>query len=104
MQKYEDAGNSDRLYDKEQNLLQEEKFDTKHASIRLLGRDMARIADPDTLDTVITILDGETGEQSQYRLVTDMIMGTLTFDDRFDEILFQVERLEKGIEEAGKNK
>ncbi|OGW54833.1 MAG: hypothetical protein A2Z60_05900 [Nitrospirae bacterium RIFCSPLOWO2_02_42_7] len=104
MQKYEEAGNSDRLYDKEQNLLQEEKFDTKHASIRLLGRDMARIADPDTLDTVITILDGETGEQSQYRLVTDMIMGTLTFDDRFDEILFQVERLEKGIEEAGKNK
>ena len=100
MQKYEEAGNFERLYDKEQNLLQEENFDTRHASIRLLGRDMARIADPDTLDTVRIILDGETGEQSQYRLITDMIRGTLTFDDRFDEILFQVERLKKGIEEV----
>jgi len=97
MQKYEDAGNFDRLYGEEQDLLQEENFDTRLASIRLLGRDMARIADPDTLRTVRMILDGETGEQPQYRLVTDMIRGSLTFDDRFEEVLLQVEKLRKGI-------
>lgn len=101
MQKYEEAGNFDRLYDKEQVLLQEENFDARLTSIRLLGRDMARIADPDTLSTVRTILDGETGEQSQYRLITDM-MGAVRFEGNFDEIMLQVEKLRKGIENAGK--
>jgi predicted nucleotidyltransferase len=102
MQKYEEAGNFDRLYDKEQDLLQEEKFDARHAGIRLLGRDMAKIADPETLNIVRTILDSETGEQSQYRLVTDMIRGSLSFDRHFEEVLLQVEKLRKGIDEADK--
>src|SRR4030043_1869077 len=92
MQKYEDAGNFDRLYEEEQDLLQEENFDTRLAGIRLLGRDMARIADPDTLRTVRTILDSETGEQLQYRLVTDMIRSSLMFDENFDEILLHVDK------------
>ncbi|MEW6419878.1 MAG: nucleotidyl transferase AbiEii/AbiGii toxin family protein [Nitrospirota bacterium] len=99
MQKYEDAGNSDRLYREEQGLLQEENFDTRLASIRLLGRDMAKIADPDTFRMVKTILDSETGEQSQYRLVTDMIRSTLMFDENFEQILLQLEKLRKGLEE-----
>ncbi len=99
MQKYEDAGNFDRLYEEEQDLLQEENFDTRLAGIRLLGRDMARIADPDTLRTVRTILDSETGEQLQYRLVTDMIRSSLMFDENFDEILLHVDKLRKGIVE-----
>ncbi|OGW26302.1 MAG: hypothetical protein A2X59_06810 [Nitrospirae bacterium GWC2_42_7] len=103
MHKYEEAGNFDRLYDKEQDLLQEENFETRHASIRLLGRDIAKIADADTLNIVRTILDRETGEQSQYRLVTDMVRGSLSYDDRFEEILLQVEKLKKGLSEtAGK--
>ena len=99
MQKYEDAGNSDRLYKEEQGLLQEEHFDTRLASIRLLGRDMAKIADPDTFRTVKTILDSETGEQPQYRLVTDMIRSTFVFDENFEQILLQLEKLREGLEE-----
>lgn len=100
MHKYEEAGNFDRLYDKEQDLLQEEIFDTRLASIRLLGRDMAKIADTDTLNIVRSILDHETGEQSQYRLVTDMVRGALGYNDRFDEILLQVEKLKQGLSET----
>jgi predicted nucleotidyltransferase len=99
MQKYEDAGNSDRLYREEQGLLQEENFDTRLASIRLLGRDMAKIADPDTFRAVKTIIDSETGEQPQYRLVTDMIRSALMFDENFEEILLQLEKLRAGLEE-----
>lgn len=97
MHKYEEAGNFDRLYDKEQDLLQEEKFDVRHASIRLLGRDMAKIADTETLRIVRTILEGETEEQTRYRLVTDMIKGSLSYEDRFDETLKQVEKLKTGL-------
>jgi len=104
MQTYEEAGNFDRLYDKEQNLLKDELFDTVLAGIRLLGRDMAMTADPDTLDRVKTILDGETGELSQYRLVADMIIGTLAFAGKFDEILFQVEKLRQGLIEVTENR
>jgi predicted nucleotidyltransferase len=104
MHKYEDAGNFDRLYDKAQDLLEEEKFDARHASIRLLGRDMAIIADTETLSFVKTILDAETREQSQYKLVTDMIKGSgsIRYEDRFDETLQQVQKLKKGLSEITK--
>jgi predicted nucleotidyltransferase len=45
MNKYEEAGNTERLYEEELSLLQEENFDTKLAGTRLLGRDMAKISD-----------------------------------------------------------
>lgn len=103
IQKYERAGNFDRLYDKEQELLEEEKFDVINAGIRLLGRDMAKIADQNTLMAVRKILDGETEERSQFKLVTDMIIGTPTFHDKFEDILFQVKKLRQGLVEASKN-
>ncbi|MDA8238964.1 MAG: hypothetical protein M0Z67_01200 [Nitrospiraceae bacterium] len=104
MQKYEEAGNFERLYDKEQDLLKEEDFNTRHAGIRLLGRDMAKIADPETLSAIKAILGAETEEQSQYRLVTDMIRGSLSYNDKFDEILRQIEKLRKGIDEGGRER
>ena len=100
MHKYEDTGNIDRLYDNEQDILQEEKFDTRLAGIRLLGRDMANIADTKTLDVIKTILDEETVEQSKYRLIIDMIRGSLNYEGQFDEVLLQVQKLKKGIEEG----
>lgn len=103
IQEYGRAGNFDRLYDKEQELLEEENFDVINAGIRLLGRDMAKIADPNTLSSVRNILDGETEERSQFKLITDMITGTPTLLDKFDDILFQVKKLRQGLVEASKN-
>jgi predicted nucleotidyltransferase len=102
MHKYEDAGNFDRLYDKEPELLQEEQFDARLAGIRLLGRDMAKIADIETLNIIKAILERETEEQSQYRLIIDMIKGSLSYEGRFDETLEQVEKLKIGLWEATK--
>jgi predicted nucleotidyltransferase len=102
MRKYEDAGNSDRLFNKEPELLQEEKFDVELAGIRLLGRDMAQIADIETLEIVKAILERETGEQSQYRLITDMIRGAPDYENRFEETLKQVEKLKTGLSEITK--
>jgi predicted nucleotidyltransferase len=101
MNKYEEAGNSERLYEEDLPLLQEEGFDTKLGGIRLLGRDMARISNPATFRIIKGILDAETEEMGQYKLITDMIRETGISDTRFDEILLQLEKLKQGIVEGG---
>ena len=104
MHKYEQAGNFDRLYDEEQELLQEEDFDTRLAGIRLLGRDMATMADNDAAKMVKNILDAETGQQSQYRLTIDMIRGTHMFDGHFEATNLQIEKLRKGFVEVAEKR
>jgi predicted nucleotidyltransferase len=47
---YSEAGNSDRLYDQEQALLETVEFDLELAGAELLGRDVARICNPPTLE------------------------------------------------------
>ncbi len=101
MNKYEEAGNSERLYGEDLPLLQEEGFDTKLAGTRLLGRDMAKISDPETFLIIKEILDAETEEMSRYKLVSDMNRETGMFDTRFDEILLQLKKLKQGIVEGG---
>ena len=104
MDKYEEAGNSDRLYEEDLPLLQEEGFDTKLAGTRLLGRDMAKISDQRTVQMVKGILDAETEELGQYKLATDMIREAGMAETRFDEILLQLEKLKQGIVEVGDKK
>jgi len=99
MNNYEQAGNFDRLYDQEQELLQEEDFDTELASIRLLGRDMAFIADHNTAKVVRNILDAETGQKSQYRLIIDIIQNTIMLESKFEKILLKIEKLRRGFVE-----
>lgn len=100
MNSYENAGNFERLYGQEQNLLQAESFDTRLAGIRLLGRDMAKIADHKTAEVVRRILYNETDRISQYRLVVDMVRGKPGFDEAFDERRLQVEKLKEGFLEV----
>ncbi len=97
MQKYEEAGNFERLYSSEQGILQEENFDATLAGIRLLGHDMAKIADPETLTAVRKILDTETGKEPQHRLIIHMLGGVASFNNRFDEVLLFLEKLKKGL-------
>jgi predicted nucleotidyltransferase len=101
MNKYEEAGNSERLYVEEISLLQDENFDARMASIRLLGRDMAKISDTQTLQIVKSILDAEIENLSQYKLVSDMMRESGILEARFDEILFRLEKLWQGIIEVG---
>jgi predicted nucleotidyltransferase len=98
--KYEEAGNTERLYDEDLSLLQEENFDTKLAGTRLLGRDMAKISDLRTVRIIKGILDTETEEPSQYKLATDMIREASIPDLRFDETLAQLGKLKQGLIEG----
>lgn len=69
---YLDAGNDDRLYNEEQDLFEEEGYDYELAGARLLGRDMARVSQPDTKTAILRILESQTGEQEAYPLVEEM--------------------------------
>jgi predicted nucleotidyltransferase len=104
MNKYEEAGNSERLYEEDLPLLQEEGFDTKLAGTRLLGRDMTKISDPRTVQIIKGILDAETEEMGQYKLIRDMIMEAGIPDLRFDEILAQLGKLKQGLVEGREKK
>lgn len=91
---YERSQNPDRLYGDELPLLQEEGFDTRLASARLLGKDMAAISAPATLARIVDILSEGISDASKYRLIVDMMMSG---KDDFANILILVKKLFQGI-------
>ena len=93
MEKYVDVIDQDYLYDNEADLLKEEDFDNQISCIRLLGRDIAKISNTDTFNKIKEILSSETDEQSQYRLIPDMVN---VLND-FDKVLFLLNKLKQGI-------
>jgi predicted nucleotidyltransferase len=98
MDHYAEAGNDERLYREEAELLQAESFDPVIAGIRLLGSDMATIANDSTRKTVVNILEDETKNHSKYRLVRDMTKGARLYD-AFNETLEKLKKLEQGFRE-----
>ena len=98
MDHYSEAGNDERLYREETELLQAESFDPVIAGIRLLGCDMATIANDSTRKAVVSILEDETKKHSKYRLVRDMTKGARLYD-AFNETLEKVKKLEQGFKE-----
>jgi len=90
MKTYMDAGNRDRLYGKESDLLDDD-FDYVRSGARLLGRDVARLSTPKIKQVLLVILnDG--------RLAEDMMKGNHV--DAFDEKILLLEALKKGVEET----
>jgi predicted nucleotidyltransferase len=95
MRTYLDAGNQDRLWNEEIDLVGKD-FDYLRAGSRLLGRDIAAILSPEIKEAVIKILDKETGEQNQYRLVESML-DRGSDSSAFEEALELLEELKAGI-------
>jgi predicted nucleotidyltransferase len=98
MDHYAEAGNEDRLYGEESELLQTEEFDPVMAGIRLLGRDMASMASDSTGEAIASLLESEVKAQGRTRLVRDMMRGKRLYGE-FDEMLLKVKKLEQGFRE-----
>jgi predicted nucleotidyltransferase len=75
---YADAGNDNRLFDHELDLLEATEFNMELAGAQLLGRDIASICGDGCLGHIKEILDSE-------RLVADLIMQMNQVCDRFGE-------------------
>ena len=96
MNKYEYAGNFDRLYGTEFNLLESENYDTKIACIKLLGKDMVELCDHLTLEKIKQITENEINDKSYSKLVVQM----MDLNDDYDDILNRLINLKETIIEA----
>lgn len=67
---YADAGNTDRLYENEIDLLEAVGFDMQLAGAELLGRDVAHLCSPPALALIRSVLEFE---QTSERLTNHMI-------------------------------
>jgi predicted nucleotidyltransferase len=101
MKNYESTGIFDILFNNEQDLLKEEGFDTRLASIRLLGRHMALTADKDTTKEVVAILNEETEDSSESKLAINMLR-IRGFDqaEGYEEIRKMIEKLREGFADS----
>jgi len=91
---YHDAGNDDRLFGEELELLEAAGFDPAIASPQLLGKDIRRIARPETLEQAIAILENP---KQIYRLVTHMAPTLRHAPDPVEEAERLLEKLRSGL-------
>jgi predicted nucleotidyltransferase len=92
MDGYEDAGQVDRLYEQEQDILKEEDFDNALASIRLLGIDMSNMANQDTFEKILAILENDGRKNNLARQMIERSRA-----DAFESALLKLGKLLQGF-------
>jgi predicted nucleotidyltransferase len=102
LERYLDAGNNERLFKEHLDLVDVEGFDYERAGARLLGRDLARIASPQTMKRILGILAKETADAGRHSLLIPAMMPAgSVFDgeseNRFNQLLTFLSELLKGI-------
>jgi predicted nucleotidyltransferase len=97
---YADAGNIDRLYEDEADLLETAEFDVALAGAQLLGRDVARVSGGAVSRRLIEILDGA---QSAADLVSQMSQVRDPFGERPDLALRLMESFRRGVADVTHN-
>ncbi len=94
LRNYHEAGNEDRLYSEELDLLEAAGFDPASASPQLLGKDVRRIAKHGTLVQALAIL--EDAKQVE-RLITHMAPRLRHAGDPIEEAGRLLERFKTGL-------
>ncbi len=91
---YHNAGNDDRLFGEELELLEAAGFDPPAASPQLLGKDIRRIAKAETLGLAIAILENP---KQLYRLVTHMAPKLQHAQDPVEEAERLLDKFKTGL-------
>lgn len=100
MDRYEQAYGLDKLYSEEQDLLIREHFDSRLTAIRLLGRDVARIVNPETGRLIRSILEDETGVESKHKLAVHMARERAVLGMELQDIRTKLSKLKQGFIEG----
>ena len=100
LENYDATGIEAQLYDAYVPLLTEEGYDTRLASIRLLGRDIAHLCGSYTINALKTILIRETDEDQGLKLLTQMVKGTAFQGVKFEAALQLLKKLLQGMHET----
>jgi predicted nucleotidyltransferase len=94
---YYQAGNEDRLYNENYNIMKELDHRIEEAGARLLGHDIEAIVKQETKELILEILEEETDENGEYKLITSVIRGSFSYDEDFDKYKTLMNELTKGI-------
>jgi predicted nucleotidyltransferase len=97
MQNYIEAGNDFRLSEEDHDLYQENGFDYTKASARILGRDITKIASDETISFIVKILERETKNDSDFRLILDMKQRGVSIEDSYEQSQALLLQLKLGI-------
>ena len=78
---YIEAGNMDRLQSEHSDLINDQ-FDFELTGAILLGRDISKIANPQTLEFLVNILEEEIRNEGGSKFISDMMIGTSIISQR----------------------
>ncbi len=95
---YLDSDNLIRLYDEHSDIATTKDFDYECAGAMLLGRDIAFIASPQTLKAIDDILVNETSDDSNFKLISDMLGNALDREFQSEQLLQLLSCLRNGIQ------
>lgn len=91
------AGNEDRLYNENYNIMEELDHRIEEAGARLLGRDIEAVVKKETKELILEILEEETDESGKGNLTRTMVSRSSSYDEDFDKHKTLLMELEKGI-------
>ena len=93
---YANAGNIDRLYTDELEVLESVDFDVESAGAQLLGQDVARICEAGCLRSIDRVLQSE---QLTEELITQINQVTDPFEEYPNRISVLLDRFRRGLQE-----
>lgn len=99
LENYDATGIEATLYDSHVALLTEEGFDPRLAAVRLLGRDMALLSGPETIQAAEEILTREISPGNGLRMLSDMVKGTMHQGTKFKTAQQLLGKLLQGIQD-----
>ncbi len=97
MRNYVYAGNEERLYSEEADILDLKEFEYEFAGACLLGRDMAKMLQNRTRSKLLEIISRQVGNRDRYPLVEDMIEHQAFFGEKFKKKIKMIEYLLNGL-------
>lgn len=94
---YIEAGNLERFFEEEGNILNQEESDYDRASAHFLGREMAKIAEPKTKATLIKILKREAESSQGHKIVMDILRQDMFQKLTYEEVVLYFKALYRGL-------
>lgn len=94
---YLEAGNRERLYSENEDILVEYEFESKLSGAGLLGRDISKEFNEKTKAALLEILNQETDENGQFKLAINMVGIRSTSENDFEKKLDLIKALKKGV-------
>jgi len=99
MDKYLDAGNTDRLFEEGLDLVEEKDFDYEITSARFLGRNIAKISTKALKAKLVEILEREAKAKQGHRIALDVLISKPVTRLTYEQITQYFSSLLKGIVE-----